>query len=153
MEPIDEDSRDLKDICAACGGVCCKLGGVVATRNEVDAIIDRGYQNYFIEIADSVYGTEWGDDGVCPYFRDNECSIHEVRPLGCRLFPVVQTTSRDILLIECPLAPHLSREEIQNSKIILSQRPDYITRRSEHLREEHAKELQMRISRFNHVVL
>ena len=153
MESIGDASSDPKDICAACGGICCKLGGVVATRNEIDAIIERGYPSHFIEIADGVYGTEWGDDGVCPYFIDNECSIHEVRPLGCRLFPVVQTTSRDILLIECPLAPHLSREEIQNSKEILTQRPDFITRRSEHLREEHAKELQMRVSRFNQIVL
>ena len=152
-EPITEDTRNSKDICTACGGLCCKLGGVIATQNEIDVIIHRGLTSYFIEIENGIYGIDWGEDGTCPYFENNRCSIHAVRPLGCRLFPVVQTLSREILLVECPLAAHLSEKVVQNRKKIILQRPDFVTRRSEHLRKEHAKELQMRASRFNQVKL
>ena len=86
----DEGQRP-EDICAECGSHCCKLGGVVATRNEVDAILAEGYPNYFIRLSDEVYGVEWGDDGHCPYLDQSKCSIYSVRPLGCRMFPVVQT--------------------------------------------------------------
>jgi len=142
-----------KNICAECGGLCCKLGGVVATRNEVDAIIERGYPNYFVEISDGTYGTNWGDNGACPYFQNNKCSIHAVRPLGCRLYPVVQSVSREILLIECPLADRLSEKIVQTRKMILLQRPDFIARRSELFHGAHTKELQMRISKYNQLNL
>lgn len=142
-----------KNICAECGGLCCKLGGVVATRNEVDAIIERGYPNYFVKIANGTYGTNWGNNGTCPYFQNNKCSIHAVRPLGCRLYPVVQSVSREILLIECPLATYLSEKIVQNRKMILLRRPGFIAKMSELFRGAHTKELQMRNSKYNQLVL
>jgi len=144
------DSMDSKDICFECGGQCCKIGGVIATEHEVEAIIQNGYPNLFEKLSGDVFGTNWGEGGICTYFENNECSIHSVRPLGCRMFPVVQTRSGDIILIECPLALHLSDEELIKRKEILLQRPQYIVRESLHHREDHTKNLQMRVAKWNH---
>lgn len=145
----DEGQRP-EDICAECGSHCCKLGGVVATRNEVDAILAEGYPNYFIRLSDEVYGVEWGDDGHCPYLDQSKCSIYSVRPLGCRMFPVVQTQRGNIVLVQCPLGSQLSDQEISRRKRLLIDRPEYILRESKHHRERHARELEMRASRYTH---
>jgi Fe-S-cluster containining protein len=88
--PDAENDTPAKEICHQCGGHCCTFGGAFATQNEVDAIIEYGHPNHFVRLSDGVYGTEWGHDGICPYLEDGLCSIYSLRPLGCRLFPVVQ---------------------------------------------------------------
>ena len=145
----DENLRP-EDVCAECDSHCCKLGGVVATRNEVDAVLAAGYPNYFMRLSEEVYGTEWSDDGHCPYLEQSKCSIYSVRPLGCRMFPVVQTQRGDIVLIHCPLRSQLSDQEISRRKKLLMDRPEYILRESRHHREKHTRELEMRASRYAH---
>lgn len=149
-ESIAKTETNSKDICFKCEAYCCKFGGVIATKNEVDAIIARGYTNHFFLLSDDVYGIDWGDDGTCVYLEDDVCVIYPVRPLGCRMFPVVQTRSNEIILIECPVSSHLSEEELIKRKRILKQRPMYIVRGAENLREEHIKELQIRASKYGH---
>ena len=150
---INYDSQDPKDICFECEGQCCKIGGVVATENEVEAIIQNGYPNYFEKLSDGVYGIKWGENGICAYFENNKCSIHSVRPLDCRMFPVVQTQSSAIIFIECPLASQLSDEVLTKRKEILMQRPYYIVRESLNHRETHIKDLQMRVAKWDHELL
>jgi Fe-S-cluster containining protein len=142
-----------KAICFECGGQCCKLGGIVATENEVKAIVKHGHPNHFERLSDDVYGTRWGEDGICVYYENDECSIHSLRPLGCRLFPVVQTMSGNIILVECSLATHLSEEELLQRKGLLMQRPHNIVQESMHHREGHFKDLQIRITKWNHLRL
>jgi Fe-S-cluster containining protein len=147
----EHDTRNnTKDVCHDCGNQCCKLGGVVATKNEVDAITERGYPNHFVKITRDVYGLEWGKDGSCVYLNDSGCSIYPVRPLGCRMFPVVQTRSHDVILVKCPLASYLSDDEITTRRRILLQRPKYIIKESEHLRQNHIKDLKIRIANYEH---
>ncbi len=147
----EHDARIItKDICSDCGSQCCKLGGVVATKNESDAITERGYPNHFVKLKCDVYGIDWGKDGSCVYLNDSGCSIYHVRPLGCRMFPVVQTRNHDVILVKCPLASSLSDDEISTRKRILLQRPNYVIRESEHLRQNHEKDLRMRIAKYEH---
>lgn len=145
-----KEEPDSERICLECGGFCCKLGGVVASRNEVKAILAQGYPNHFIRLADDVYGHDWGSDGTCPYFKNGQCSIYSLRPLGCRMFPVVHTSSTDIVLVECPLACFLSKDELQLRKKLLMECPDHIIRESRLLREEHRHELELRSTRYRH---
>jgi Fe-S-cluster containining protein len=141
---------DLKDICLDCEGHCCKLGGVVATQNEVDAITKLGYPNYFVQLSNDVCGIEWENDGSCPYLMNGLCSIYSVRPLGCRIFPVIQDQNHDVTLIECPLSFSISDNEIEQRKQILIQRPNYIIRQSVEMRSEHIKNLTIRATRYSH---
>ena len=142
-----------EDICYNCRGFCCQLGGIVATKEEVEAIQDQGYPNHFTQLSDDVFGTTWRENGVCRYFTENKCSIYSLRPLGCRMFPVVQTMSGDIIVIECPLASQLPEDELMTRKKILLQRPISIFRSSLKLRIEHYKKLRLRSSKYeNHIL-
>ncbi|MFX1578164.1 MAG: YkgJ family cysteine cluster protein [Promethearchaeota archaeon] len=151
--PDAENDIPAKEICHQCGGHCCTFGGAFATQNEVDAIIEYGYPNHFVRLSDGVYGTEWGHDGICPYLEDGLCSIYSLRPLGCRLFPVVQTGAGEIALVECPLANQLSEEEVLRRKHLLAQRPSFTTPESDHLRHMNLRELIIRGTKYNHVIL
>ena len=84
------------------------------------------------------------------YLKDGTCSIYSVRPLGCRVFPVVQTRNHEIILIECPLASYLSNDEVLERKKTLIERPWYIIGESEHLRENHIRDLEMRAAKYGH---
>ena len=143
-----DDEPKPEDVCFECGAHCCKLGGVVATKKEVDAIVADGHLNHFKQLAENVYGTDWGTDGDCPYLTNNKCSIYAVRPLGCRMFPVVQTISNGIILVECPLGVQLSHRDLVRRKHILSRRSNSFLSESEHHREEHIRELMIRSTRF-----
>lgn len=147
----EQDTRnDNKAICSDCGSQCCKLGGAVATKNEIDAIAELGYPNHFFKLSNDVYGLDWGSNGRCVYLNDSGCSIYPVRPLGCRMFPVVQTINHDVILVKCPLASSLSDDEILTRKRILFQRPKHILRESEQMRQNHIKDLQIWASRYDY---
>ena len=149
-DPITVADCDTSDICLECGALCCKLGGVVATKNEVDAIISRGYQNHFIQISDDVYGMKWGEEGICAYLDEGMCTIYPVRPLGCRMFPVVETNRNDIVLIHCPLSYELSEEKRMERKRILLNRPKSILEKSKNLRNAYIHNLRMRASKYKY---
>jgi Fe-S-cluster containining protein len=142
-----------EDTCLECGAHCCRLGGVVATQNEVDAIIQRGFPNHFIQLADDIFGIEWSEDGTCTYLENDKCTIYPVRPLGCRMFPVVQEISGGIVLIECRLGSELSEEELVRRKRILEQRPLRIIRESDNHRDEHASDLLMKSTKYSQKIL
>lgn len=99
------------DICRKCGGYCCTLGGVLATKSEVDGIIEAGYPNRFIEIMENCYVTDFGKDLVCPYLKESACEIYALRPLLCRKYPIFSTDGEVHYLVHCPLTQHFSKDD------------------------------------------
>jgi len=111
---------DSLKICGECGAHCCKYGGTTATKEEVDKIVHAGFKNNFLKISDNAYITEWGEDGICPYLNDKVCSIHKIRPLLCRCFPLFKAENNNALFIQhCPLSGYLTKKEIEESKELL----------------------------------
>ena len=104
--------RDHSDICKDCGGYCCTLGGTVATRKEVDRVIEAGYPNKFIEITENCYVSDFGKNLICPYLTDSTCEIYSVRPLLCRKYPIFSTDGEEHYLVHCPLTRHLSKDDL-----------------------------------------
>lgn len=100
------------NICRECGGYCCAQGGSIATKLEVDRVIEAGYPNRFIEITENCYVTDFGDDLICPYLKDSACEIYPVRPLVCRKYPVFSADGEAHYLVHCPLTQHLSKDDI-----------------------------------------
>ena len=100
------------DICRECGGYCCTLGGSLATKLEVDRVIEAGYPNKFIEITETCYITDFGDTLVCPYLKDSVCEIDPVRPLLCRKYPLFSTDGEEHYLVHCPLTQRLSEDDL-----------------------------------------
>ena len=100
------------NICKNCGGYCCTLGGTLATKSEVDQVIEAGYPNRFIEITENCYITDFGEKLVCPYLKDSECEIYLLRPLLCQKYPIFSTDGEEHFLVHCPLTQHLSQDDI-----------------------------------------
>ena len=112
------------DICKDCGGYCCTHGGTVATRKEVEQVIEAGYQNKFIEITENCFVSDFGKDLICPYFKDLACEIYPVRPLVCKKYPILTTDGDEHFLVHCPLTPYLSREDLAQCIEAALQVPD-----------------------------
>ena len=72
--------------CASCTGACCKKG---FTGNEFAVCLLEGPE-FFKEAAVEHEPGKWvipfGSDRACIFLRDDRCSIHENRPLACRIF-------------------------------------------------------------------
>lgn len=115
-------------ICQKCGGLCCKtLGGPNVTKNEMQKVVNAGHPNFFIKHSNTHYEIK-SKKGTCLYLsKENLCSIHEVRPLVCRWWPV-DYTYRDgkieLFLIECPLTKYVSEKYIQLMKRQITQLPE-----------------------------
>lgn len=99
-------------ICKSCGGYCCKLGGTLATKREVERVIEAGFSNKFIEITENCYITDFGKDLICPYLKESICEIYPVRPLLCRRYPIFSTDGEEHYLVHCPLTQYLSKNDI-----------------------------------------
>jgi Fe-S-cluster containining protein len=85
-------SINLPFLCTKCG-VCCTLEDfLTAGQTKLDAGLDAKIAVLFDKL-----GKRWEaneakyDDYVartpCPFLNNNACSIYELRPDGCRLFP------------------------------------------------------------------
>ena len=87
--------------CKRCAALCCKLGGPVLTRKDVERIDDEGYPvKDFLEPISRERGFAFPygkmknrEDGSCTFLKfDTEqkcytCSIYDFRPVFCRLYP------------------------------------------------------------------
>jgi Fe-S-cluster containining protein len=87
--------------CKRCASLCCKLGGPVLTKKDVDLIVSAGYlledflepKNMNEKERPSVYGSlKSRNDGSCIFLKANEeknakCNIYDSRPILCRLYP------------------------------------------------------------------
>ena len=104
--------HNYSDICKDCGGYCCTLGGALATKAEVDQVIEAGYPNRFVEITENCYITDFGESLVCPYLKDSACEIYPVRPLLCRKYPIFSTDGEEHYLVHCPLTQYLSSDNL-----------------------------------------
>lgn len=135
-------------VCAQCGVHCCRLGGAVATREEVLAVRAAGYKDHFERVAADVYVTRWTHDGTCPYLVETTCSIYDMRPLRCRAFPVFQTGSGEVFLAKCPLEQVLSSKDVRATRDLLLQCPDDVVRDAAKHLNPHASTLEKRMKRY-----
>jgi Fe-S-cluster containining protein len=93
--------RGLRFRCKGCAIYCCKLGGPWLTKEDMEQIESAGYKtSEFVEDSKRKYGDysmtnamQNRKDGSCIFLRKDEkrdtykCSIYEIRPTLCRLFP------------------------------------------------------------------
>ena len=109
-----EDFRDgkIRHGCVACGASChlrVNLG-----KDDVERILQYAKQNGMTEtIIEHRGGHNWlrrRPDGACVFLRYEgtlpRCSIYDIRPVACRLYPLIPSGSR--LKVD-PLCPGLSR--------------------------------------------
>jgi Fe-S-cluster containining protein len=94
--------RNLRFRCQRCATYCCKLGGPCLTKEDIEQIESVGNKiSEFVEDQRRKYGSHSlmtsamknRKDGSCIFLRTDErrnayeCSIYDIRPILCRLFP------------------------------------------------------------------
>jgi Uncharacterised protein family (UPF0153). len=119
---IMKSDRSL-EVCRRCKASCCRLGGPDFTGSEKDKILQAGKKDFFVEINKNHFEIDC-KRGVCPYLaKDNSCSIHDIRPLMCRVWPLNIEFIKDekyLMMIDCPLTPFLSKKDILEMKVQLT---------------------------------
>jgi Fe-S-cluster containining protein len=112
--------RNLRFKCKRCAIFCCKLGGPSLTAKDIEQIGSIGYNtSKFVEPAkrhdeNSPFmpsAVKSRKDGSCIFLKmdekskEYECSIYEVRPTLCRLYPFdfkkIDTNSFLLKFIPC----------------------------------------------------
>jgi len=84
--------RNLRFKCKRCAIFCCKLGGPTLSSKDVERLKKAGYKE--AEFLNSKqHGLRNRTDGSCTFLHTNkgrdiyECSIYDLRPALCRLYP------------------------------------------------------------------
>jgi Fe-S-cluster containining protein len=95
------EQKSFRFRCKRCAALCCKIGGPVLTRKDVEQIAEEGYSvKDFIEpvsrdgkspfLCSSMKNRE---DGSCIFLEFDDkmkcykCGIYDFRPVLCRLYP------------------------------------------------------------------
>jgi Fe-S-cluster containining protein len=117
--------ENIKNVCVKCRAKCCYFGGPTMTKQEKERILKAGFKDYFIPCRE--YFDVRTKKGKCPYLKNSLCSIHDVRPDSCKVWPVfakIVGGKRKYMLFNCPLTPHLSKNDILKLKKLASKLPD-----------------------------
>jgi Fe-S-cluster containining protein len=102
--------ENIKQVCKKCKASCCKMGGPDFTKKEMEKVLKAGFKNCFSKIDKNRYELK-SKNGRCIYLLKNYlCSIHKVKPLMCRCWPVYREKGKYII-IKCPLTPYLSKRQ------------------------------------------
>lgn len=151
--------KRLRFKCQRCAAFCCKLGGPKLTERDVDRIEQAGYS--LEEFLESVSNNEFKglpimygrlkskEDGSCVFLsfeakkKVYECSIYEVRPALCRLYPFdferINSSFFMLKLIPCCKGLYKRDGELVNKSFVnkkLNAILDIMTRKTKFLSQE-----------------
>ncbi len=101
---------------------CCLNTEMVLTESDVERLTKKGYaREYYAEYRNGYLRLK-NVNGRCVFLRENgTCRIYKVRPIGCRLYPVIYDLDEDIVRVdeECPARDTISVEEFSRAARIL----------------------------------
>ncbi len=111
-------SINLPFLCAKCG-VCCKLedfltAGEISAKPEEQPQVRAKIKALFEELgkmweADEAKYDYYVEHTPCPFLVNKACSIYEIRPEGCRLFP---KTAFGMLTEDCSALTRFKKQRV-----------------------------------------
>ena len=92
--------------------LCCKDTEMILSKKDIKRIIEAGYNE-----KDFCYVDQEGCyklknvEGNCYFLKENKCIIYQIRPQGCRFYPIIfdLENNKAILDTECPLIDTISQ--------------------------------------------
>lgn len=117
---MSQESQELRDFCNNCDRRCCSRPVILP--HERDNIIVKTKMGILkrrrvFSKRDGFYIVN-GDP--CPFLKDGACSLEEIKPLNCRIFPLALThqgkEAEWDVSPECPACNKLSYEFIDQAK-------------------------------------
>lgn len=88
------------DFCDSCDKRCCFQASPCLTSAERNRILKATGKDLFKRVQGSYFPRLI--NGACAFFSEGRCTINEIKPMDCRIFPVVR--GRDGMFIDayCP---------------------------------------------------
>ena len=99
----------MKNKCVDCG-ICCHETEMILSARDVDRIKNNdpknmGIINFVKKTADGLFQLK-NADRYCVFFNTTtkSCKIYEVRPQGCRFYPLIYDSDKKLCVLdqECP---------------------------------------------------
>ncbi len=135
-----EWSINLPFLCIKCGA-CCKLedflsAGEINVKPEENPKVHAKVKALFEDIGkmweeDEAKYNKYIEQNPCPFLCDNICTIYEIRPVGCRLFP--QTTF-GMLTQNCSPLSRFKKQRIALKKSKTARETYHIVKSSESIK-------------------
>ncbi len=101
--------------CSGCGE-CCRETEMELSSDDIQRLVDAGYSSEdFIVVRDGVPRLR-NVDGWCYFYSpaEKKCRVYRIRPLGCRLYPVVYVDGEGVVLDDlCPMRHTVSEKEFK----------------------------------------
>ncbi len=120
-----ERNRIKAEICLRCGARCCRgidyknwyirvtLRDIVRIAEALGKSIEEVARNYIVLISQGTYSIPVlrAVQGSCIFLKNTVCTIHRVKPIACRVYPVIPPGDRLDLRCELSRFPELLQEE------------------------------------------
>ncbi len=100
---------------------CCYETEMTLTEEDVERISGLGYKGYYT-LKDG-YFQMINIDGRCFFLREGFCLIHDDKPVGCRLYPLVLDIDDDEVVLHgfCKFAKHFKfdYDDIEHLRVVI----------------------------------
>lgn len=90
--------------CSRCGK-CCLETEMLLSNQDIKRLIKKGYELTFFSRLDRGYRILKNQNGHCVFFnkKSKKCKVYKVRPMGCRLYPIIYDEKKGIVVDKlCP---------------------------------------------------
>jgi|YelNatPaOPRAMG01_1025707.scaffolds.fasta_scaffold01155_35 Fe-S-cluster containining protein len=99
--------------CLRCG-MCCRQTEMELSSSDIQRLVDAGFRpEDFVVMWDGVSRLR-NVDGWCYFYdpKERRCKVYRIRPLGCRIYPVVYVDGEGVALDKlCPMRHTVSQKE------------------------------------------
>ncbi len=108
----------LLHVCTDCHGKCC-VGRTMANDEERARIVAHSGVDHFVHWSGDLH---YLDRGFCPYLKNGLCSVQDLKPFVCQIFPFVpRVVGGEFWLYcvgECDAAPNLASDFVSNARAL-----------------------------------
>lgn len=92
-------------------GKCCYETEMPLTREDLNRIKSLGFKPEDFSVVVEGVRRLRNVGGKCFFLKNNECTIYEFRPEGCRIYPLVLNDEGEVVVDDlCPLKDEIERE-------------------------------------------
>jgi len=96
---------------------CCKNTNMFLSLSDINRISSQGFnQKDFCFKNEEGFFQLKNISGECFFLKDNKCQIYDIRPTGCRFYPIIFDLDKNkaVLDDECPLVDTISEKTLKN---------------------------------------
>jgi uncharacterized protein len=86
--------------CTRCGE-CCQETDMLLSTADINRLEKKGYtQEFFARFDKDGYALMRNNQGHCVFYNivERGCTVYAARPLGCRIYPIIQDDEKGIVV-------------------------------------------------------